>query len=91
MAQGQVLKSKKKVTPSTKKKAVTRGARHIAPKKTILVKQEKLRKKMTAQINKNVEQQMATKAGAVGKLTIMKNLVQSDSKAGRGKRSSGKK
>ncbi|RKP13617.1 hypothetical protein BJ684DRAFT_9814, partial [Piptocephalis cylindrospora] len=66
-------------------------AKHIAPKKTALVKQEKMRKRMTAQINKNVEQQMATKAGAVGKLTIMKSFALPDGKVGRGKRSSNKK
>jgi hypothetical protein len=35
-----------------------------------------LDKKLTANINKNIERQMSVKANAVGKLTIMKKLAE---------------
>ncbi|KAJ8651731.1 hypothetical protein O0I10_012698 [Lichtheimia ornata] len=54
-----------------------KGARTIAPKQATLVKQRKLQKQLTAKINNNIERQMAVKANAVGKLTVMKKLAES--------------
>ncbi|OZJ05362.1 hypothetical protein BZG36_01537 [Bifiguratus adelaidae] len=73
-----------KAKAQTKKQAeLKRGHRSltfadkvIAPKKANAVRQAQIKKKLTGQINKNIERQMATKAGAVGKLTIMKSLAE---------------
>lgn len=51
-------------------------ARSIPPKKLALVKQRALDKRLTGDINKNIEKQMSVKANAVGKLTIMKKLAE---------------
>ncbi|KAI9472085.1 MAG: hypothetical protein EXX96DRAFT_582830 [Benjaminiella poitrasii] len=78
MVQGSKLKKpgKLKQRGGREKKGITKkGARTIAPKKTSLIKQEAMNKKLTAEINKNIERQMAVKADAVGKLTIMKKLA----------------
>ncbi|KAJ3289535.1 hypothetical protein HDU76_007518, partial [Blyttiomyces sp. JEL0837] len=48
---------------------------HIAPKKANLAKQVKLQKKLSAQTIQDTERQMAAKAGATGKLTIMKGVA----------------
>ncbi|CDS03695.1 hypothetical protein LRAMOSA01096 [Lichtheimia ramosa] len=53
------------------------SSRTIAPKQATLVKQRKLQKQLTAKINNNIERQMAVKANAVGKLTVMKKLAES--------------
>ncbi|KAL0581012.1 hypothetical protein V5O48_001006 [Marasmius crinis-equi] len=58
-----------KAAASTKK-----GKRHIAPKKTALVKQASMKKELTAKINKSIEEQMVSAASA-GKLTIMRNAA----------------
>ncbi|KAF9439105.1 hypothetical protein BGZ76_011343 [Entomortierella beljakovae] len=50
-------------------------ARSYAPKNNVLIKQKSTQKKLSAQINKNIETVMATRAGATGKLTIMKGLA----------------
>ncbi|KAJ3116609.1 hypothetical protein HK100_001013 [Physocladia obscura] len=77
MAQG--LIKKKEATPTktvsqTKKAAgkTKRGGTSIAPKKSALVKNLSLRKKLTAGAIVDTERQMAAKAGSTGKLTIMK-------------------
>ncbi|KAG0023065.1 hypothetical protein BGZ81_008265 [Podila clonocystis] len=51
------------------------AARSYAPKNNVLIKQKSTQKKLSAQINKNIETVMATRAGATGKLTIMKGLA----------------
>ncbi|KAL1934882.1 hypothetical protein VTP01DRAFT_7064 [Rhizomucor pusillus] len=84
MAQGS-LKIKKSPVQAKKKNnknagKVKKGARTIAPKQPALVKQRKLEKKLTANINNNIEKQMSVKANAVGKLTIMKKLAESAAK-----------
>jgi len=58
-----------KAAANTKK-----GKRHIAPKKTALVKQAALHQSLSAKINKSIEQQMVTAASS-GKLTIMKTAL----------------
>ncbi|KAG0253938.1 hypothetical protein BGZ95_006174, partial [Linnemannia exigua] len=69
-----------------------KGARDYAPKHNVLIKQKSTQKKLSAQINKNIETVMATRAGATGKLTIMKSLADAglaaERKAG-GKRKAG--
>ncbi|KAI7898225.1 uncharacterized protein BX663DRAFT_525639 [Cokeromyces recurvatus] len=78
MVQGSKLKKpgKPKQKGGREKKGITKkGARTIAPKKASLIKQQAMNKKLTAEINKNIERQMAVKADAVGKLTIMKKLA----------------
>ncbi|CEP17374.1 hypothetical protein [Parasitella parasitica] len=52
-----------------------KGSRRIPPKQASLIKQRSMDKKLTAEINKNIERQMSVKANAVGKLTIMKKLA----------------
>ncbi|KAF9969452.1 hypothetical protein BGZ73_008196 [Actinomortierella ambigua] len=54
---------------------VKKGARAVAPKKNVLVKQLATQKKLSAQINKNIETVIAARAGATGKLTIMKKVA----------------
>ncbi|KAI8062326.1 uncharacterized protein B0P05DRAFT_556540 [Gilbertella persicaria] len=78
MAQGAIKKAgKPKQKGGREKKGITKkGARVIPPKKSSLVKQQSLDKKLTAQINKSIERQMSVKANAVGKLTIMKKLAE---------------
>ncbi|RUS22639.1 hypothetical protein BC937DRAFT_88186 [Endogone sp. FLAS-F59071] len=87
MVQGLAKKAKSgNKDTKNKKTGPTRGAKVIAPKKQHLVKTTKLTKKLTASINKNIEKQMATKAGAVSKLTIMKHLAEAGGKdKGKGK------
>ncbi|KAI9310893.1 hypothetical protein BX666DRAFT_1833855, partial [Dichotomocladium elegans] len=51
-------------------------ARTIAPKQSALVKQHKLQKQLSAKINNNIERQMAVKANAIGKLTVMKKVAE---------------
>ncbi|KAI8065316.1 hypothetical protein BC940DRAFT_304722 [Gongronella butleri] len=81
MAQGS-LKAKAAKNPNVKNSTrqkqskVKKGARVIAPKQSTLVKQRGLQKRLTAQINRNIEKQMSVKANAVGKLTIMKKLAE---------------
>ncbi|KAF9135402.1 hypothetical protein BGW39_003199 [Mortierella sp. 14UC] len=69
-----------------------KGARSYAPKSNVLIKQKSTQKKLSAQINKNIETVMATRAGATGKLTMMKSLADAglaaERKAG-GKRKAG--
>ncbi|KAJ2772812.1 hypothetical protein IWQ56_000075 [Coemansia nantahalensis] len=80
MAQGKGLK--KTVIASKPKKAAAAGAaagtmrkgRVVkASKKQGVARQNKLTKKLTASVTSNLEQAMAVKAGAVGKLTILKD------------------
>ncbi|KAF8926141.1 hypothetical protein CPB97_004872 [Podila verticillata] len=77
MAQKVIKKSN--VTKDSIKKQNTgllrKGARAYAPKSNVLIKQKTTQKKLSAQINKNIETVMATRAGATGKLTIMKGLA----------------
>ncbi|KAG4108560.1 hypothetical protein H8356DRAFT_1267826 [Neocallimastix lanati (nom. inval.)] len=70
MVQG-ALKKKSSKSKSIKKVVPKRGVR-IAPKKNTLIKQRKLQKKLTSKSTQNIEKNMAAKAAAVGKLTIMK-------------------
>ncbi|KAG0371375.1 hypothetical protein BC939DRAFT_449709 [Gamsiella multidivaricata] len=94
MAQKVIKKSN--VTKDTVKKQnsglLRKGARSYAPKSNVLIKQKSTQKKLSAQINKNIETVMATRAGATGKLTIMKGLADAglaaERKAG-GKRKAG--
>ncbi|KAI8319162.1 hypothetical protein GQ54DRAFT_48864 [Martensiomyces pterosporus] len=88
MAQGKVLKKKLTVTAKPKggKKSTGGGKSHGsgsgAPlrkgrvvktaKKHDLAKHNKLQKKLVANMTASLEQAMSVKAGAVGKLTIMK-------------------
>ncbi|ORY91273.1 hypothetical protein BCR43DRAFT_527872 [Syncephalastrum racemosum] len=80
MVQGSL---KKVSNPAAKKKSqqkpgkMKKGARSIAPKQPKLVKERKLQKQLSAKINDNIERQMAVKAGAVGKLTLMKKVADS--------------
>jgi hypothetical protein len=46
---------------------------------------------LSAGINRNIERQMAVKAGAVGKLTIMKKLADEGAAASKDKRMNPKK
>ncbi|KAJ2669231.1 hypothetical protein IWW42_004697 [Coemansia sp. RSA 1085] len=77
MAQGAGLKKKTVIkspsASSSKKGTMKRGRVAKAAKKQSTIKQEKLRKKLSAGITNTLEQAMAAKAGAVGKLTIMKD------------------
>ncbi|KAI8879533.1 hypothetical protein K501DRAFT_226481 [Backusella circina FSU 941] len=90
MVQGSLKKTTKtQKKGGREKKGITKkGARTIAPKKATLVKQRALDKKLTAQINKNIERQMSVKANAVGKLTIMKKLAEDKTEEIKVKRSS---
>ncbi|KAG0348021.1 hypothetical protein BG004_006315 [Podila humilis] len=77
MAQKVIKKSN--VTKDSIKKQNTgmlrKGGKSYAPKNNVLIKQKSTQKKLSAQINKNIETVMATRAGATGKLTIMKGLA----------------
>ncbi|KAI9594252.1 hypothetical protein BDF19DRAFT_423674 [Syncephalis fuscata] len=78
MVQGLVKKAntnRAKQAQSKKPTSSRKGARVIAPKNKVLVKQKVLQKKLSANINRNIETQMATRAGAVGKLTIMRKSM----------------
>ncbi|CAB4423909.1 unnamed protein product [Rhizophagus irregularis] len=60
-----------------------KGARSIAPKKQSLIKQKKMHKKLTAAINKNIEQVIASRAEAVDggqKFSIIKLNSDKDTK-----------
>ncbi|RKP08636.1 hypothetical protein THASP1DRAFT_29568 [Thamnocephalis sphaerospora] len=88
MAQGLVKKAnanKAKQQSAKKPLGLKKGARTIAPKNTTLIKQKQLKKRLTANINRNIETQMATRAGAVGKLTIMRSAMEKKD-AGKGKK-----
>ncbi|KAF9941730.1 hypothetical protein BGZ65_001738 [Modicella reniformis] len=94
MAQKTIKKSN--VTKDSVKKntgVLRKGARTYAPKNNVLIKQKTTQKKLSAQINKNIETVMATRAGATGKLTIMKSLadagLEADRKAGGKKKAGG--
>ncbi|KAJ5084646.1 hypothetical protein NUU61_009225 [Penicillium alfredii] len=65
MAQG-LLKKSKPTTASSKRpssKTTKPGPRQIAPKKTSLVKQHKLNKKLTSGLAAKTERSLAQKAG----------------------------
>ncbi|KAJ1643762.1 hypothetical protein J3B02_003630 [Coemansia erecta] len=82
MAQGKGLKGKVLIKPrnpsATNKNAKSatvqqrKGRVVKATKNAKLVKHDKLQKKLVAGMTASLEQAMAVKAGAVGKLTIMK-------------------
>ncbi|KAI8056698.1 hypothetical protein BDF22DRAFT_667485 [Syncephalis plumigaleata] len=83
MVQGLIKKtnaSKAKQSQSKKPGSTKKGARVIAPKNSTLIKQKILKKKLSANINRNIETQMATRAGAVGKLTIMRKAMDKSKK-----------
>ncbi|KAJ1961568.1 hypothetical protein GGI12_003181 [Dipsacomyces acuminosporus] len=89
MAQGKGLKKSNKVVvkaKTTKSKSTAKGSHGSstgapirkgrvvkAAKNQDLAKHNKMKKKLTANMTKSLEQAMAVKAGAVGKLTIMKD------------------
>ncbi|KAJ2698114.1 hypothetical protein FB645_005733 [Coemansia sp. IMI 203386] len=84
MAQGKALKGKVVIKPRSagavkKSKAAASNAPHRkgrvvkTAKNAKLVKHDKLQKKLVAGMTASLEQAMAVKAGAVGKLTIMKD------------------
>ncbi|KAJ1746204.1 hypothetical protein LPJ62_007042 [Coemansia sp. RSA 2167] len=86
MAQGAGLKkksvivSKSKTSPAGSKGRVKGSANTMkkgkllkVSKKTMAVKHTQLQKKLAANLTASLEQAMAVKAGAVGKLTIMKD------------------
>ncbi|KAG9067721.1 hypothetical protein KI688_011308 [Linnemannia hyalina] len=94
MAQ-KVIKKSNVVKDNVKKQntgLLRKGARSYAPKSNMLIKQKSTQQRLSAQINKNIETVMATRAGATGKLTIMKSLADAglaaERKAG-GKRKAG--
>lgn len=84
MAQGSKLKKKtivksrpsaahKKSSATTANSAQMRKGRVVkAAKNKGIVKHNKLQRKLVANVTNSLEQVMAVKAGAVGKLTIMK-------------------
>ncbi|KAI9202520.1 uncharacterized protein BJ171DRAFT_513333 [Polychytrium aggregatum] len=72
MAQG-VVKQK---AATAKKSPVKRRGVAIAPKKAQIAKQRALTKKLTGVQIQKTEKLLAAKAGAVGKLTIMKPVAQ---------------
>ncbi|ORX87669.1 hypothetical protein BCR32DRAFT_274279 [Anaeromyces robustus] len=87
MPQG-TLKKKASKSKAIKKVTPKRGVR-IAPKKNTLIKQNKLKKKLTAKSTASIEKNMASKAAAVGKLTIMKpKKSETDENKTSGKKSS---
>lgn len=71
MVQGAVKKSK---VGASLLKSVQKRGKIAAPKKKALVKQQNLQKKLQGKSIQSIEQIMAAKAGAVGKLTIMKKV-----------------
>ncbi|KAJ1839284.1 hypothetical protein LPJ70_005119, partial [Coemansia sp. RSA 2708] len=75
MVQGAGLKKKTVIKAKPKGNAgVMRKGRVVkASKKHNTAKQHQLTKKLTASVTTSLEQSMAAKAGAVGKLTIMKD------------------
>ncbi|KAK3827440.1 MAG: hypothetical protein J3Q66DRAFT_320270 [Benniella sp.] len=95
MAQKVIKKSNvtKDSTKKTNTGVLRKGARSYAPKSDVLIKQKSTQKKLSAQINKNIETVMATRAGATGKLTIMKSLadagLEAERKAGGKKKAGG--
>ncbi|CAG8448355.1 423_t:CDS:2 [Funneliformis caledonium] len=65
-----------------------KGAKSIAPKKQSLIKQQSIQKKLTAAINKNIEQVIASRAESVGggqKFNIVKLINGNDNKEGKNK------
>ncbi|KAJ1724337.1 hypothetical protein LPJ53_001420 [Coemansia erecta] len=78
-----IIKSKSSTAAAAAKKGKTHGSASGAPlrkgrvvkatKKAGLAKHNKLQKKLVAGMTASLEQTMAVKAGAVGKLTIMKD------------------
>ncbi|KAJ2156027.1 hypothetical protein GGF46_005459 [Coemansia sp. RSA 552] len=87
MAQGSGLKKGKRVVTSKRGKSSGSGSSSSssgapplrkgrvvkAAKKQGVVKQVQLQKKLAAKVTTSLEQAMAVKAGAVGKLTIMRD------------------
>ncbi|KAJ1653025.1 hypothetical protein IWQ61_006772 [Dispira simplex] len=90
MAQGNAkLKSAKSASSSKtnpKSTSLRKGARTITPKHHRLNQQHKIKKKLTANVNRNIERLMATRANAVGKLTIMRTAVKPESGAKKDKK-----
>ncbi|KAJ2664279.1 hypothetical protein IW148_002103 [Coemansia sp. RSA 1199] len=86
MVQGAGLKKKTVITSKSKtssagsngrvkgaSKTMKKGKMLKVSKKTMAVKHTQLQKKLAANLTASLEQSMAVKAGAVGKLTIMKD------------------
>ncbi|KAJ1679094.1 hypothetical protein EV182_002741 [Spiromyces aspiralis] len=70
MAQGQKLKKKTTLVSNVSNKP--KRGKVAKPKNPKVSKAHDLKRKLTANMTKSLEQTMAVKASAVGKLTIMK-------------------
>ncbi|EPZ37071.1 hypothetical protein ROZALSC1DRAFT_27307 [Rozella allomycis CSF55] len=78
MAQGLI----KKIKPSNQN--AKKGKKVLKPKSTTALKTLKMQQKLSAQINNNLEKVMAQRAGACGKLNIIKvDKKADDSKKGK--------
>ncbi|KAJ3297205.1 hypothetical protein HK104_000722 [Borealophlyctis nickersoniae] len=86
MAQGNIKKSSsgaaKKSEASKKQRDLKlsgpkkRAGKYVAPKKQALISQKSLSKKLAARSITQTEKLMAARAGATGKLTIMKPVAE---------------
>ncbi|KZZ97863.1 putative protein family UPF0390 [Ascosphaera apis ARSEF 7405] len=63
MAQGAVKNKPKAPAPAKKTGKLSKGARVYKPKKTSLVKQQKITKKLTSGLTAKTERMLAEKAG----------------------------
>ncbi|KAJ1914074.1 hypothetical protein IWQ60_008958 [Tieghemiomyces parasiticus] len=87
MAQGTTkIKAANAAAKEARTNTIKKGVRQLAPKNKTLVQQRQLKKKMHANVSRNLEKMMATRASAVGKLTILSSAVQKDKKDKKGKK-----
>ncbi|XP_072259146.1 leydig cell tumor 10 kDa protein homolog [Pyxicephalus adspersus] len=83
MAQGSLkLKAKPKKKATNKPSVMRKGARLIAPKKSRLIHQQKLKKNLEVQIRNKIEHDVTMKASAnmPKKLALLKAPAQTDKK-----------
>ncbi|XP_018425965.1 PREDICTED: leydig cell tumor 10 kDa protein homolog [Nanorana parkeri] len=81
MAQGtSKLKAKPKKKTANKPTVMRKGARTIAPKKSRVIHQQKLKKNLEVQIRNKIEHDVTMKASAKmhKKLTLLKSPAQTD-------------
>ncbi|KAL2919272.1 hypothetical protein HK105_200915 [Polyrhizophydium stewartii] len=76
MVQGAVKKTKSVLASKAAKKVEPHRGRRIAPKSATVIEHKKMQKKLTAASIVATESLMAARAGATGKLTIMKSVAE---------------
>ncbi|EGF81295.1 hypothetical protein BATDEDRAFT_87545 [Batrachochytrium dendrobatidis JAM81] len=76
MVQGQKKPKSVLASKSTKKSNEHHRGKRVAPKSAGIIKQKSIQKKLASANIKNTESLMAVRAGATGKLTILKDVAE---------------